>query len=107
MKAVYIQNGEILDYKNMTGEEIPENAIVLMGNRMGVTGGKIPAGEIGSLQVTGVFEMPKKTGVALAAGDDVVFTSEDGIDKATDIVMGYAVQEAKSGERTVQVKLLG
>ncbi len=55
----------------------------------------------------GVFEIPKKAGEALTAGDNIAFTEEDGIVKATETVMGYAVEDAAASALTAKVKLLG
>lgn len=105
--AVYIQRGESIDYKNTTDERIPANTVILLGKRIGVAGGDIPAGEVGSIHMNGVFEIPKKAGTALNAGDNVVFTEENGIDKATDDVMGYAVENAAAEAAAAKVKLIG
>ena len=82
--ATYIQRGETLDYKNSTDAAILAGTVVLFGDRIGVAGGEIPAGAVGDLHVVGVFEIPKKTGVKLEMGEAVVYTEENGIDKATD-----------------------
>lgn len=105
--ANYIQRGESIDYLNTTEELIPAGAVVLLGSRIGVAGGEIPAGSVGALHMEGVFEIQKKAGVALAAGDEIVFTNEDGVDKAADKSMGYAVRASGSDEATATVKLLG
>ncbi|MEY8396177.1 DUF2190 family protein [Lachnospiraceae bacterium 45-P1] len=107
MKAVYWQRGESLDYLNGTGADIPANTVVIFGNRIGVAGTDIPAGENGTLHVVGVFEFPKKTGVSLAMGDPVTFTEENGMDKATSGAMGYVIEDAAAEASTVRVKLLG
>lgn len=105
--ATYIQRGEALDYQNTTEAMIPAGTVILLGKRMGVAGGDIQPGEVGALHMVGVFEIPKKASVALAAGDNVVFTDADGIDKATTDIMGYAVEAAEAADETVKVKLLG
>lgn len=105
--AVYWQQGEALDYENKTEEKILANTVIIFGNRIGVTGGDIAPGELGVIHMEGVFEIPKKSGEALKAGDNVVFTDEDGIAKATDTIMGYAVEAAAEEAATVKVKLLG
>lgn len=105
--AAYIQRGEALDYQNTTESVIQAGTVVLFGKRMGVAGGDIPPGEMGSIHVTGVFEIPKKASTELAAGDPVVFTEADGIDKASGDVMGYAVAAAAAADKTARVKLLG
>ena len=105
--AAYVQRGEALDYKNGTEEMIPAGTVVLVGKRIGVAGSEIPAGAVGTIHVTGVFEIPKKASVELKAGDNIVFTDADGIDKATSDVMGYAVEDAAAAAATAKVKLLG
>ena len=105
--AVYIQRGEALDYQNTTEALIPAGTVVLLGKRIGVAGGDIHPGEVGALHMVGVFEIPKKASVELAAGDNVVFTDADGIDKASTDVMGYAVEAAAAADETVKVRLLG
>lgn len=105
--ATYIQRGETLDYKNSTDAAILAGTVVLFGDRIGVAGGEIPAGAVGDLHVVGVFEIPKKTGVKLEMGEAVVYTEENGIDKATDKAMGYAVSASTAGASTAIVKLLG
>ena len=105
--AVYWQRGETLDYQNTTEEMIAANTVVLLGKRIGVAGTDIPAGGAGSLHMTGVFEIPKKSGGSLAAGDNITFTDADGIDKAKTDVMGYAVEAAAADAATAKIKILG
>lgn len=105
--AVYWQRGESIDYKNNADTVIPANTVVLVGKKMGIAGTDIMPGETGSLHMVGVFEIQKKSGVVLEAGDNIVFTDEDGIDKAISDVMGYAVEAAAAGAASVKVKLMG
>lgn len=105
--AVYVQSGDALDFRNTTEEMIPAGTVVLIGKRMGVAGCDIPSGGLGSVHVTGVFEIPKKASVELKAGDSVTFTNADGINKGTADVMGYAVEDAAASAATAKVKLLG
>ena len=99
--AAYWQKGDSLDYTNKTDQTIPAGTV------LGVAGTEIPAGETGSIHVTGVFEIPKKSGVALVMGDPVTFTDENGIDKASSDPMGYAVRDAAAQDAAVLVKLPG
>ncbi len=105
--AAYIQKGEAIDYVNSTEETIPAGTVIIFGKRIGIAGGEIPAGGLGALHMTGVFEIPKKSAVALAAGDEVTFTDADGIDKATAGAVGYAVEAAAAEAATAKIKLLG
>lgn len=105
--AVYIQKGEALNYVNNTQSKIPANTVLLLGNRLGIAGCDMEPGELGALHVVGVFEIPKKAGETLIVGDNIAFTEEDGIVKATETVMGYVVEDAAASALTAKVKLLG
>lgn len=105
MTATYVQRGEAIDYVNSTEEIIPANTVVLLGKHIGVAGGDIAPGETGTLHMIGVFEITKKSGTTLAAGDNIVFAEGTGIDKATTDVMGYAVKAAASGDATATVRI--
>ena len=50
-KAEYWQRGETLDFVNSTGKVIEANTIIVLGQRMGVAGTEIPAGEKGTMHV--------------------------------------------------------
>lgn len=108
MKAVYWQRGEALDYKNSTSETIQENTVVPINTRVGVTGTAIAPGEIGSLHVCGVFELPKADTTEIAMGT-MVYSDGDGITATAgdNIPAGYAAQNAAAEAKTVLVKLLG
>ena len=55
MKAVYVQEGKSLDYKNGSGTDILAGDVVIMGSRAGVAGTDIPVGLTGSIHMEGVF----------------------------------------------------
>lgn len=116
-KAVYWQEGSNIDYKNMTEDLIPAGTVVIFGGRAGVAGTDIPAGEIGTLAVSGIFKMPKGN-EDIAAGDTVYFNAaERTVTKAAETgeaaakkqnaALGYAVEAAASGAAEVLVKLMG
>ena len=78
MKAVYVQEGKSLDYKNGSGTDILAGDVVIMGARAGVAGTDIPVGLIGSIHMEGVFKIPKKAAEAITAGA-VYFTQKTGL----------------------------
>lgn len=108
MKVTYWQRGESLDYKNTTDNTIPENTVIPIVSRIGVTGMAIEPKQMGSLHVTGVFEMPKEPGTAISMGT-MVYLSGDTITNTSDgnIPAGYAAQDAAAEDAKVIVKLLG
>lgn len=105
--ATYWQRGEAIDYENATGATIPAGSCVLVGSVLGIAGCDIANGEVGPLNVEGIYEIPKKAAVALTAGQKVTYTDVDGIDAATDTAIGYAVEAAGASDATALVKLLG
>lgn len=117
MKAVFWQRGEAIDYKNTTNMTIPANTVVAIGSRVGVAGGDIPPGEIGTLHMNGVFAIPKADEGEIAAGIDVYF-AEKGITKSADNgktsgekveypKAGYLIETAAASDAMAKVKLLG
>ena len=79
--------------------------------KIGIAGTNIPAGETGTLAVSGVFRMPKGN-EEIAAGDAVYFdTGTETVKKAGETggnaAVGYAAEAAASGAVEVLVKLMG
>ena len=81
--AEYLQRGEALDYTNATDNLIPNDTVVALKDRIGVTGCPIPPGKTGSLHMTGVFEI-KKTGTAAIEMGQTVYFDGTGITDAAD-----------------------
>lgn len=108
-KAEYWQRGEAIDFVNATNKKIEANQIVVFGERVGVAGTPIEAGETGTLHVFGVFEMPKKESEAITAGSAVYYdaTAEAITTTAGSVKAGYATEAAAAADTTVKVKLLG
>lgn len=107
MRARYWQKGEVLDYKNETEEIIPENTAVLIGSRLGVTGTLIAPGEIGSLHITGVFEL-EKAAEKIEIGQIVYYDVD--ADKITvtagsNVQVGFAAASFGEEETKVLVKI--
>ncbi len=108
--AEYIQRGETLDYKNITDTAIPCGTVVVVGGRIGVTGGEIKPGELGSLHMEGVFRVLKSGEGAIEMGTAVHFdgtgittTAAEG----TTTPAGYAAAPSEASDKFVLVKLPG
>lgn len=108
MKAVYVQPGKNLDYRNNTGKAIDAGTVVVIGERIGVAGTAIGVGELGSVVMEGVFKLTKKAGEALSMGTGVSY-GEDGMTAATEDApaVAYVAADAAENDTTVAVKLLG
>lgn len=109
-KAEFWQRGEAIDYTNNTEAAIEANEIVVFGNHIGVAGAPIAIGETGTLHVSGVFEIPKKSEEKIEMGEDVGYDKTAGEAKKysdEDILIGYATEAADATDATVKVKLQG
>lgn len=106
MSANFYQRGEALDYTNSTSATIEANTIVAYGSRVGVVGCDILPGEVGSLHVEGVFEMPLADTTAVDAGTDVYWNGTGITATASNNTKaGFAVQAAVAGDETILVKI--
>lgn len=116
-KAAYWQRGESLDYTNATTQIIEANTIIPIGERIGIAGTVINPGEVGSIHVTGVYEMPKTGTSEIGMGMAVYFDGEgitetanngkSGDEKVSYPAAGYAVKAAKADDAVILVKLPG
>lgn len=105
-KAAFWQKGESLDYVNGTGSTIEANTITVYGDRIGVIGTDIKPGELGSIHVVGVFEMPLSDAAAVAAGTEVYWDGSGITTTSTsNTKAGYAAQAAKAGDDTILVSI--
>lgn len=114
--AEYIQRGEALDYRNATDTAIPCDTVVAVGGRIGVTGGEIKPGELGSLHMVGVYRLPKTGTGAIEMGAAVYFDGAGITDAESDgaesnptayTPAGYAAAPALAADTHMLVKLPG
>lgn len=107
MKATYWQKGETKDYKNGGSTLIEAGTVIALKNRIGVAGTNIAVGETGSLHVTGVYEMAKKTGEAVLDGQMLYYDTTNSVVTTTegDIVAGCAFQGKTSADTIILVKI--
>lgn len=109
-KAEYWQRGETLDFVNSTGKVIEANTIIVLGQRMGVAGTEIPAGEKGTVHVEGIYSFPKAKSTAITAGALVYWDKASNCLTTTstsNILAGYAAEAAEENDATVLVKING
>lgn len=117
MKAEFIQPGNAIDYKNTGSDPIKYGSIVKLGaDRVGIAASDIPAGELGTLHLCGVFSC-KKAAAAVTLGaklyyseaNDVVTTASstpgEGSTSTANTPVGWAVTAAAADAATVLVKL--
>ena len=108
-KAAFWQRGEALDYTNTGTKTIEANTIISFGEHIGIAGTDILPGEVGTLHVTGVFEMPKTATTAIEMGTAVYYDGTGITDTEGDstIPAVYAAQAAVASDTVILVKLVG
>jgi predicted RecA/RadA family phage recombinase len=110
MGAKYVQRGEAVDYTPVAA--VQSGDVVVQGELLGVAKLAIPAGKLGALAVTGIFEFPKATGggTALSAGAKVYWDVAEQVAKADAEVgankyAGKTVKAAADADAVVRVRL--
>lgn len=101
----YEQPGDILQHTASSDIEAGDGVVV--GSRFGVALVDIPNGKTGSVQMEGVFRLPKVSG-ALSQGAKVYWNGEKITATSSDNTeAGYVFEGVASGDGDVLVKLLG
>ncbi len=66
MPAIFIHNGDFIDH--IPTADVPLGAVVVQGSLVGIAQRPIPAGAIGALALTGVYDLPAATGTTASVG---------------------------------------
>lgn len=105
--AKYVQKGANIDYKNSGSDKIAAGDVVSLTTRIGIAGTDIAAGEVGSVTVSGVFEIEKKASTAISQGAAVYYstTNKNITTTDTDVPAGWAIAAAAAADATVLVKI--
>lgn len=113
MAKTYLQAGNNIDYTNGGASVIASGAMVRVGAMLGIALFSIAVGETGTLALIGVWELPKVSATAVAAGDMLDYTALTGLMDvgitavAGDLTMAAtAWAPAGAGDATVQALLL-
>lgn len=73
MASNFIQPGEVIDWTNGTGSAKSAGDVVAVGQMLGVALVDIANAATGSVQIRGVFEVPKVSAAVIAAGESLVW----------------------------------
>ena len=116
MASNYEQPGKVVPWTNGTGSTKTSGAVVAFGNSLGVALGDIADGEAGSVQVEGVFRVPKVSAAVIAQGETLTWDAsasafdDNAATPATGDITGAAAvafEAAGNGVTTLLVKFTG
>ncbi len=109
----YVQKGDSLEYLNESGSDIASGDAVVIGSQIGVAAADIVDDDSGTVNMEGVYTLPKTTGSAIAQGDPAIFdvsvaefipsTGTPAVGDVSGAVTCWA--DAASGDTTVAVKI--
>jgi predicted RecA/RadA family phage recombinase len=108
MARNYIQPGEVMDY--IAGGTISAGAVVVVGDRIGVALTDMVSGQMGALQMSGVFELPALASDDIVPGAQLYWDAGNTrltLTASTHKKAGYAFAAAGVGVATCRVKLNG
>lgn len=107
-KGIFVQKGDVIDYKNGGAAAIEYNEVVPIVSRIGVAAEAIAIGATGGLRVTGVHELPAVNNAAFAVGDALYWDSANGnLTKTAEgnIAAGWCAEPKAEARATAMVKI--
>lgn len=105
-QAVFAHEGAAVDYT--PGAAVAAGDVVVQGDLVGIARLNIPAGALGALAVTGVFDFAKATNVAYSVGALLYWDDADKIVTTTtsgNKLIGKVVRAAATTDPSVRVRL--
>lgn len=114
MATNYRGEGAVIQYSNSSGSTITSGSVVVVGQQIGVALVDIADGESGSVQMEGVFDLPKADAAVIAQGEMIVWDvsagnfDDNAAVPATGDVSGCCVATEGKGATTgatIKVKL--
>lgn len=69
----FVQPGEVIDWSNSTGSAVAAGAVVKINKILGVALVDIANGATGSVQITGVFTVPKVSAAVITQGESLTW----------------------------------
>ncbi|HNO80538.1 MAG TPA: DUF2190 family protein [Phycisphaerae bacterium] len=109
--AKFIHDGNSIDYT--PGTDVAAGDVVVQGELVGIAKTAIAANLIGAIAVSGVFDVPKATGVstAITAGANVYWDAANSVattddDTGNNKLLGKTVLAAADGDATVRIRLM-
>lgn len=95
MAQNFKQRGDILQYTNTGSADVASEELIVFGALAGVALADIPAGGTGSVQISGVFALPKKADDAPTQGQALYWNATD------KVVTGFGLRDGFRSENGV------
>lgn len=73
MSTKYVSDGDVIPWTNNTGSAVASNAVVKMGNSLGIALVDIANGATGSVAVEGVWVVPKVSAAVFVQGEKLIW----------------------------------
>lgn len=116
MAQNFKQRGDVLQYTNTGSADVASEELIVFGALAGVALADIPAGGTGSVQISGVFALPKKADDAPTQGQALYWNATDKVVTVSDSVtvsevktefprIGKAAYAAAGSDTVVEVLL--
>lgn len=107
-QATFVHDGNAIDYT--PGAAVAAGGVVVQGELIGIAKTAIAANVLGALAVSGVFDLPKATGVgtAITAGALVYWDATNSVATTTasgNKLLGKTIAAAADADATVRVRL--
>jgi predicted RecA/RadA family phage recombinase len=107
MPATFVHDESTIDF--LPAVDVAAGEVVVLGDLAGITKGPIAANTLGSLSISGVFDLPKASESAFAPGDngywDAVAEQVVASPGFANAYLGKVVRSAASGDATVRIRL--
>jgi predicted RecA/RadA family phage recombinase len=108
MQAIYVQCEDAIDYT--PAARLPSGSVVLIGALVGITSRPLAAGELGTLALTGIFDIARAPGAAVPAGTRHFWDATAGQAVTVDggganRPLGVSVTDAGADDRRVRIRL--
>ena len=105
-QATYVHGGCAVDYT--PGAAVATGDVVVQGDLVGVVKRPLAANELGAVEVAGVFDFAKNTGVAFTVGTILYWDDTNNVVTSTatgNKQIGKVVRAAASADTTVRMRL--
>lgn len=105
--AKFIQKGDNIDFKNTTDSPVLYGEVIVFGKMIGIANNDIPVGAIGTISLTGVYEIPCEA-VEIATGDVLYWGAENLRLTKTNtggIIAGICIEAKATPITTAKVRL--